>query len=386
MSVTFRFPSERSIELIGFAWSPLFESVLSLPVVVDPKRTPLHLPWARRTRGLPDDLLDEIRFLTEPFMPYVPGIFEVGLQGGSTDFEDELTAFCRLEEDAVAHELTLAYGNVACGFDLGEHGIVHDATYRADVLAAASERGILELAQRAFDDPALLRDRHADMLARYWELAFRDEWARVLPRIEAEVTDGARALVIGGIRQLIAELLPEGHWDDEVNGIVLDKPYDAECVVTERGRLHFVPTVYGWPRVLLELAHPWPASVFFPLRQLRQPTRPQASDAEVVTGCRALGDETRLQILRMVSDQPRSTKELASLLSLSDSAISRHLQILDSAGLVTSRRDGYFVLYSLQPERLDVLGRSLRDALGITTALPGGVPALPVSVARELLS
>ena len=386
MSVRFRFPSDRSIELVGFAWSPLFEAVLSLPVVVDPKRTPLHLPWARRARDLPDDLLDEIRFLAGPFMPFVPGIFEVGLQGDSTDFHDELAAFRRLADDAVVHELTLAYGHVACGFELGEHSIVHDVDYRDSVFEGARDRGATELAQLVFDDPAALRDRYADMLARYWELAFDAEWTRLLPRIELEVTDGARALVIGGIRQLIAELLPEGRWDDDVSGIVVPKAYDAECDVTDRGRLLFVPTAFGWPKVMLELARPWPASVFFPMRHLRQPTRPQASDAEVVSGCRALGDETRLQILRAVSELPRSTKELAALLSLSDSAISRHLQILDAAGLVTSRRDGYFVLYSLEPERLDVLGRSLRDALGITSSVPGGVPALPVSVSRQLTS
>lgn len=68
------------------------------------------------------------------------------------------------------------------------------------------------------------------------------------------------------------------------------------------------------------------------------------SNAEVVDGFRALSDETRLQIARLVAEDPRSTKELAAHLSRSDSAIARHLELMESAGLLVGRRDGYFVL------------------------------------------
>jgi hypothetical protein len=55
---------------------------------------------------------------------------------------------------------------------------------------------------------------------------------------------------------------------------------------------------------------------------------------------------------------------------------------MESARLVTSTRDGYFVLYGLQPDRLDVLGRALRNTLGLTQSPASDVPALPVSVPR----
>lgn len=98
----------------------------------------------------------------------------------------------------------------------------------------------------------------------------------------------------------------------------------------------------------------------------------------------ALGDETRLQITRLVAEQPRSTKELATLLSLSESAVSRHLKILAGSGVVDGTRDGYFVLYRLVPERIGVLGGALRRTLGLAGANPSGqVPPLPVSLARS---
>ncbi|HEX4903391.1 MAG TPA: DUF5937 family protein [Acidimicrobiales bacterium] len=384
MAATFTFPSDRPVDLVGFAWSPLFEAALSLRAVVEPKRTPLHLPWVRRCRELPDHLQTELRTLFRPFNgTFIPGIFEVGLQGDSTAFDDEVAALRALPDDLVAFELSFAYGGLACTLlDEVEASIVHDTGYRDDVLRGAPDDHLRTLAQDAFDDPAALRERYARLLEQYWEQAFVEEWARIVPRIEADATAGARALVTSGLGGLVAELLPEGRWHPERNAIVVEKDWEGSCDVAERGGLLFVPTVYGWPCVLIDLTDPWPAAIYFPLRDLRTPEVPHASDREVVSGFSALGDETRLQIARIVAEEPRSTKELAQLLSLSDSAVSRHLKILEAAGIVSGRRDGYFVLYRLEADRLDVLGRALRSTLGLLAPASGDVPALPVSMPR----
>ncbi|MBW3664755.1 MAG: metalloregulator ArsR/SmtB family transcription factor [Actinobacteria bacterium] len=386
MDVTFRFPSPRAIDLIGFAWSPLFEAVLSLPAVVQPKRTPMHLPWARRCRDLPADLLDEINVLAASLDCFIPGVFEVGLAGERPAFADELERFRAVDHELVAYELSLAFGGRGCGpFHGSGPGLVHDPEFRHEVTTAAAAISAEQetLVRTALDDPATIRERFATLLQRYWDEAFSEEWERLRPRIEAEVTDGARALVTGGIPGLVAELLPEGRWDEDAAAIVVDKTFERTCDVADRGGMLFVPTVYGWPKVLIELDDPWQPAVIFPLRDLRQPEVPLASDHEVADGLRALGDETRLQITRMVAEQPRSTKELAQLLALSDSAVSRHLKILANAGVVSGERDGYFVLYSLRPERIGQLGGALRRTLGLTHAVPGDVPSLPVSLARR---
>lgn len=394
MTVSFRLPSAHALDLVGFAWSPLFEAVLSIPAVIEPKRTPLHLPWARRCRDLPADLLAEIRVLFGRFddasggaqmlAGFVPGFFEVGLGHDLPSFEAELEALADVDEALLAYELSLAFGGSACGSHDGyDPALFEDRSYRAAVLeAVAGDPRREELARAVFTDPAGLRDRYVRLLERYWELAFRAEWGRVLPRIEAEVTAGAHAFVTGGAPRLVFELLPEGRWDAATMSIIVDKECDGSCDLAERGPLLLVPTVYGWPRVLIELAEPWPVLVIFPLRELRHPAVPHATDAEVVEGFRAFGDETRLQIARLVAETPRSTTELAQLLSLSDSAVSRHLKTMESAGLVSGQRDGYFVLYGLDPGRIDVLGRALRSTLGLAGSASDGVPALPVSLHR----
>ena len=59
----------------------------------------------------------------------------------------------------------------------------------------------------------------------------------------------------------------------------------------------------------------------------------------------ALSDPTRLEMLQLVRRRALSTRELAGFLGISESGASRHLSILRAADLVTTVRDGYFVLY-----------------------------------------
>ena len=78
---------------------------------------------------------------------------------------------------------------------------------------------------------------------------------------------------------------------------------------------------------------------------------------------RAVADDTRLRILRLVAERPRTTQELGPLVGLSRAGLSKSLLRLAEAGLVVPRREGYYVVYSLAPERLDALADALRRFL-----------------------
>jgi len=61
---------------------------------------------------------------------------------------------------------------------------------------------------------------------------------------------------------------------------------------------------------------------------------------------KALGDETRLRLARVLHRHELSVNELVSLLGMGQSRVSRHLKILTDAGLLQGRRDGLWVFYS----------------------------------------
>ena len=76
----------------------------------------------------------------------------------------------------------------------------------------------------------------------------------------------------------------------------------------------------------------------------------------------ALADPTRRQLLDVLVEAGRATATtLAGHLPVSRQAVVKHLQVLQTAGLVHGARAGREVLYSARPEALDASARWLAD-------------------------
>ncbi|MFQ5634062.1 MAG: ArsR/SmtB family transcription factor [Gammaproteobacteria bacterium] len=65
---------------------------------------------------------------------------------------------------------------------------------------------------------------------------------------------------------------------------------------------------------------------------------------------KAAGDPTRLRLLALLSEGEATVGELQEILGQSQPRVSRHLRLLDEAGLVTKFRDGHWVYYRLVAE------------------------------------
>lgn len=70
---------------------------------------------------------------------------------------------------------------------------------------------------------------------------------------------------------------------------------------------------------------------------------------------KALGDSTRVRILHALSLEELCVCDIASLLNLSQSAVSHQLRLLRIARLVKSRKSGKMVYYSLDDEHVKSL-------------------------------
>lgn len=73
----------------------------------------------------------------------------------------------------------------------------------------------------------------------------------------------------------------------------------------------------------------------------------------------ALADPTRRAIFERLAESPAAVGELAANLPVSRPAVSQHLKVLKSAGLVSSRPEGTRRVYALEPGGLG----QLRDYL-----------------------
>jgi DNA-binding transcriptional ArsR family regulator len=69
----------------------------------------------------------------------------------------------------------------------------------------------------------------------------------------------------------------------------------------------------------------------------------------------AISEPRRREILRLVRDRELAAGEIAARFEVTRSAISQHLTVLKSAGLVSERREGTRRLYRARPEPLGEL-------------------------------
>lgn len=70
---------------------------------------------------------------------------------------------------------------------------------------------------------------------------------------------------------------------------------------------------------------------------------------------KAIAEPRRRAILQLVVDGEMTAGEIASYFDVTRPAISQHLTVLKSAGLLAERREGTKRIYRLRPEGLDEL-------------------------------
>lgn len=93
---------------------------------------------------------------------------------------------------------------------------------------------------------------------------------------------------------------------------------------------------------------------------------------------RALGDETRLRIVALLSHGELCVCHIESALDLNQSTASRHLGILRTAGVVDCRREGTWVYYRLTDQEHATVAK----ALDVLTKAFGAERALRADHAR----
>lgn len=93
---------------------------------------------------------------------------------------------------------------------------------------------------------------------------------------------------------------------------------------------------------------------------------------DLVAVFKALGDETRLEVLRLIAaqDAPVCVCDITDQFSVSQPTISHHLRVLREAGLITVSRRGNWAFYSFDHRGLAMLNRarSTFEPLPVSTA------------------
>ncbi|MHB9054033.1 MAG: ArsR/SmtB family transcription factor [Thermoleophilia bacterium] len=66
-----------------------------------------------------------------------------------------------------------------------------------------------------------------------------------------------------------------------------------------------------------------------------------------------LSVDKRIEIIELLKKEAMSVNSMAEALGITSSAVSQHLRVLKSAGLVRDERKGYWIYYSLDRDTLE---------------------------------
>lgn len=304
-------------------------------------------------RRLPARLRREIAAFAFLYRYTFPNCFLPSAGAELLAFDAELENVRALEDDTLAYELSRTLYDRPPGRDGPDAA---DRIREGGRFFGPEAGPLIEL---LLADPRAFAERFLDLFAGYWKAAFAGEWRRIEPEIASAVSSACARIAGEGLYTLLLDLAPQLKVDMSRNEFGIDVPHDHRVDLAESGTLVLVPSFYVWPHVRVNCDEPWPLTLIYSAPFALRAARRQLPSQELLRALRALADPTRLQALQLIAERPRSTQELAPLVGIGEAGLSKHLRQLAEAGLLSTRREGYYVLYSVEAERLRELTATL---------------------------
>jgi len=320
--------SPEDLSRVRFAFSPLWETVASFRVLLDPGRHSLHLPWVEQTRGKLGGLdLAPLYALVRPD-GYIPDFLAPPPTTPLPAFEYEMA---RLSETSAAT-------------------VVREIEY-----LKASGDGVRRDTERLLEvyltDPAAAVGSLVESLLCYHEIAVAPYWPRLRVLLEGDVLKRAQALAFGGPEALFDDLHPTVRYRDGL--LEVKKPFQIEGVTPGGRGILLVPCAFAWPKLYAIIEAPWqPSLVYAPKGAAKLWVSSPSHVEDALVAALGLGRASVLKGLAI----PRTTTELARQLGVSPGTTSEHLARLRRAGLVEPYRSGRSVFYRLSRQGEQLLG------------------------------
>lgn len=338
-------------------------------------------PWLVQTRrSLPPEVVEDLDllhgfsgrllyYMEEPMMRLDP------LRGAnaSGEFEELVEELERMPPFAFREMAVHALQRVHRDLGSGQVPPPNDdpAAWRNYILPAlttASPDAALELLADADD----LKRRTIGLYRAIWEQAYESDFTTNRPQLE-ETALLARTVTAGGFGPAFSELtgnrLPStlAAGLNEVESVTFVPVMHLGSFVSYIAYPPDLVVFFGAPQFLdryrrgaVELPEPSPAEAIEPRETgSGQALIPLASEP-LLEAMRALSDLNRLRILDLLMERELYAQEIVGRLGIAQSAVSRHLSLLERAHLIRVRPHGGMKYYAVDSETLALVGDALR--------------------------
>ncbi|HEY3686888.1 MAG TPA: DUF5937 family protein [Streptosporangiaceae bacterium] len=345
---------------LRFAASPLAELTAMLHVLAEPGHHPRLAGWAGDVwAGLRPELAERLRE-AEFLWRSSRADFLVPARPRAT-LAEELDDVDRIDDETyVTAALITTCGSNRVHF--AAPSPLADATARERALDLAQARGALQeaFAERLLTDPAAVRARVRHTLEQCAEAFFDAAWTDVAGRLAADLRLKNDLLRRQGIGAALASVSGAVTLAPDGTRILVDKLQDNATTAHGTG-VTFLPSVFGRPHLVAIHAPGWQPVMQYPVAE-PGPSEPVSLET-VTLRLAALAHPVRLRLLRTLARGPHTTGELAHAWELSPPEVSRHLAVLRRAGLLTARRQGRYVRYTVNLPDLTTLGADVLAAV-----------------------
>lgn len=319
MSITIRFSdyaletNETLIQRIQFVYSPLNELFRSLHVLLNPRHHGTNIDWVIEIQDkLTEEFYENLHYFQLFYELGVSPILLCNFRYHMTTIEEEIQNLKKflvnyptiqlieyleriIDDRENAFIPTLAKGLEWKDFSLNEN----------DQLLKDLKRNATSVYRRLFS-----------FIDWYRKSIFDDTWKEksIEQKLLIEIQKQSSFLREKGFIEMFNHLqIDRIHW--EKGALAIIKPFNQEVYLKDSDSIMLLPSYYN------------------------------STPEGLVTIFKALSDSVRLQIMNYVLEKPSTTQSLAQILLMTESSVSRHLQILKDAKLLKARKVKKFVLY-----------------------------------------
>lgn len=232
---------------------------------------------------------------------------------------------------------------------------------RQRVLARTQELypASLAMVEELLTNPEQSHKRFLRFFSLYWETCIAPEWPQLEEQLLRDIQQRGKILFEQGPFEVLDSLAPQLNVSRQEENITVRYPSQRHEEMRIGEQLFLVPSAYVWPRLHIMFEEDMLVALVYSIQQFQEEGSAPVPPERLLKLLRAAGDMTRLQILQLLSQRPRSTRELAGILNLTEAGISKHLKLLQDAGFVRPERSSYYVLYQSQREPLAEITRGL---------------------------
>ena len=201
-----------------------------------------------------------------------------------------------------------------------------------------------------------LKDDLRDLLTIYWNDVFQSVWRDIELSLDKTIDSANYECgLLGDVTQYIANVHSSIKVSKGTIFIQKDVPYMIDLDHVKK--VHVFPSTFSGEELLIDTFDE--SLVIYYNLNLMDSKYVGQQGKELCKIFKALGDDTRLKIAKILWGAPATTQYLAGMLGMAPSTVSTHLKVMKAAGLLTNKAIKKFVYYEVNQEALVQLGEQL---------------------------